>query len=184
MMTTRPCPTLPPPTEYEVAWLATHGKECPSSRTRYTRFRADLKLWLIQTRGNSCEECGREFVLRRLATEYLIAHHVTPKADGGPDTPDNLILLCGQCHIAKHPEFELKGAAAPIAPPVAYVAKDEIDAGLGAFVRPDDPKLLGSAMAEWRKRERAVPQPAPVVPRHPWEGVARSWGPIGRGVSS
>ncbi len=41
-----------------------------------------------------CEKCGWA---GRLQT-----HHKRPKWKGGDDSPENLIVLCGRCHLAAH----------------------------------------------------------------------------------
>jgi 5-methylcytosine-specific restriction endonuclease McrA len=32
------------------------------------------------------------------STNRLSAHHVIPRAEGGPDEPDDLVSLCVSCH--------------------------------------------------------------------------------------
>ena len=44
--------------------------------------------------GNKCEVCG--------STEALQVHHKIYRSKGGADSPDNLITLCGECHIKAH----------------------------------------------------------------------------------
>lgn len=44
--------------------------------------------------NNQCAICGRNDIL-----EY---HHIIPKANGGSDNYDNLILLCACCHANTH----------------------------------------------------------------------------------
>lgn len=39
-----------------------------------------------------CQSCGRD--------ERLGIHHITPRAEGGADIIENLIVLCNQCHDA------------------------------------------------------------------------------------
>lgn len=39
---------------------------------------------------NQCAACT--------GTQRLTAHHIKPRPEGGPDTLDNLITLCGSCH--------------------------------------------------------------------------------------
>lgn len=68
----------------------------------YKRFRSKLKWCLISCRGNKCEECGRDFQTQKLAYKSLYVHHIESKAQGGPDDDDNLILVCFDCHQAKH----------------------------------------------------------------------------------
>lgn len=43
---------------------------------------------------NQCAHCGRN--------DYLQFHHLKPKAAGGSDEADNLILLCACCHAVIH----------------------------------------------------------------------------------
>ena len=44
--------------------------------------------------NNECACCRNK--------DYLEFHHLTPKAEGGTDDYDNLILLCGSCHAIIH----------------------------------------------------------------------------------
>ena len=44
----------------------------------------------VTARDGRCVRCG--------STHYLSAHHVIPRAQGGPDTPENLVSLCASCH--------------------------------------------------------------------------------------
>ncbi len=44
----------------------------------------------VVRRDGACVECGSTFM--------LAAHHVMPRAEGGPDTPENLETLCASCH--------------------------------------------------------------------------------------
>ncbi|MCD7725322.1 MAG: HNH endonuclease [Clostridiales bacterium] len=43
---------------------------------------------------NQCAICGNK--------DFLEIHHLTPKASGGTDDYDNLILLCACCHATIH----------------------------------------------------------------------------------
>ncbi len=45
---------------------------------------------LVTKRDGSCVQCGSRY--------YLSAHHVQARAEGGPDTPENLVSLCASCH--------------------------------------------------------------------------------------
>lgn len=51
--------------------------------------RKQLEFW-----GNKCAICGKN--------DYLEFHHLTPRAEGGNDEYDNLIVLCACCHAAVH----------------------------------------------------------------------------------
>ncbi len=44
----------------------------------------------VAARDRACRVCG--------GTNRLSAHHVIPRAEGGPDAPDNLVALCVACH--------------------------------------------------------------------------------------
>ena len=45
--------------------------------------------------GKQCQICGD-----REGDPHCVlhAHHIEPRAQGGPDTPDNVITLCDLCH--------------------------------------------------------------------------------------
>lgn len=55
-----------------------------------------LKLKLAKERGSCCERCGEDNFY------VLEVHHIVEKAKGGTDDPDNLELLCGNCHNEHH----------------------------------------------------------------------------------
>jgi len=44
----------------------------------------------VVQRDGVCVSCGSTFLMS--------AHHITPRAEGGPDTPENLETLCVACH--------------------------------------------------------------------------------------
>jgi hypothetical protein len=77
-------------------WLGTH-----EGRARLPRNAA-----LIDFGEPSCFACGwmaadpdAEPVLWRVWEEALLERcHLVPHALSGPDSPDNLVLLCGRCH--------------------------------------------------------------------------------------
>lgn len=49
----------------------------------------------VQERDHfTCRQCGQY-------TE-AVPHHVVPRSQGGSDDPDNLILLCEECHRTLH----------------------------------------------------------------------------------
>lgn len=45
---------------------------------------------------DKCNYCGED------TPEILQLHHIKPVAEGGSNSPDNLILLCPNCHIKAH----------------------------------------------------------------------------------
>ena len=50
---------------------------------------------LIDNKKHNCEYCGKENC-------YTNTHHIKSKGSGGDDTEDNLIELCGACHVKAH----------------------------------------------------------------------------------
>ena len=69
---------------------------CPSCTT--ARQRSDpytTPAWralsfAVVRRDGACVKCGSRFLLG--------AHHIVARAEGGPDTPENLETLCVRCH--------------------------------------------------------------------------------------
>lgn len=63
----------------------------------------DVKAWvLIQAKG-ICEGCGKNApFISQQGMPYLEVHHVIPLAEGGPDTPDNAVAICPNCHKEAH----------------------------------------------------------------------------------
>lgn len=51
-----------------------------------------------------CEICTFDFeeFYGEMGKEYIIAHHRVPLKEGGDDTIDNIILVCGNCHEILH----------------------------------------------------------------------------------
>jgi len=62
-----------------------------------------LRKMLGELRGEQCERCP----YNRLP-EILIVHHKVHRADGGTDDPENLELLCPNCHAEEHYGLEKK----------------------------------------------------------------------------
>lgn len=102
-------------TEFELEWAERHGYDAPSHRKKLAQYYSGLKMWLIATRGPSCEACGVMLPTAKDAGKHLVTHHILPKANGGGDGADNLILLCGDCHSSQH-DFRLRGKARPTLP--------------------------------------------------------------------
>lgn len=55
---------------------------------------AIIKVDLFMLRGQQCEMCGR--------TTALQVHHLTYDRYGGNEVPEDLIILCGNCHMRIH----------------------------------------------------------------------------------
>jgi RNA-directed DNA polymerase len=49
---------------------------------------------LVKERDKSCKLCESD--------QQLQIHHIVWKHHGGSDCLDNLILLCGPCHLVQH----------------------------------------------------------------------------------
>ena len=62
-----------------------------------------VKYALAQANGK-CGDCKRPAPFRKAVTNdpYLEVHHITPLAQGGADTPDNVVALCPNCHRRRH----------------------------------------------------------------------------------
>ncbi|MEI6446465.1 MAG: HNH endonuclease signature motif containing protein [Actinomycetes bacterium] len=81
---------------------ATRCKPCASARNRVTHgdtyYRT--KEWKRLSRqarlehGSDCTLCG--------STHRVQAHHAVHRTEGGPDTIDNLVMLCASCHRKAH----------------------------------------------------------------------------------
>lgn len=82
--------------------LISSGSYCPPHKPRQYRRRGELpvRAWrelraqVLARDGAACTSCG--------ATEELEAHHIVPRAEGGPDVIENLTTLCGNCHRGLH----------------------------------------------------------------------------------
>jgi 5-methylcytosine-specific restriction enzyme A len=62
-----------------------------------------VKAWIIQNANGSCELCGNPAPFLSPENQpYLESHHVKTLADGGPDTIENTVALCPNCHRACH----------------------------------------------------------------------------------
>lgn len=82
------------------------GEPAPSSTVRqvtdYTRD-AKVKAWVLRNANGRCECCGSAAPFRTIeGFPYLEVHHVRTLADGGPDTTDNTVALCPNCHRHLH----------------------------------------------------------------------------------
>ena len=66
----------------------------------------NLKAYAKWRDGYKCRACGKS---KHKDGVRLEVHHIRRKADGGTDTPDNVVTLCEDCHKAHHQgERELK----------------------------------------------------------------------------
>jgi hypothetical protein len=57
----------------------------------------NVREYVLYRDNHICQACNG-----KSKDKILNVHHVTPRADGGTDKPDNLITLCESCHKAYH----------------------------------------------------------------------------------
>jgi 5-methylcytosine-specific restriction protein A len=89
-------PTAPPPAgSIQVITVE-------STVVRFRR-RADVRAWVLNISGGTCEGCQQPASFTTDDGEpYLEVHHVRPLVRGGPDTTDNAIAICPTCHRRLH----------------------------------------------------------------------------------
>lgn len=73
----------------------------PWGESRYERD-ASVKAYALLRSGGLCQHCGLTASLTNRGTHCLQVHHATPLSEGGPDTIDNTVALCGTCHDEVH----------------------------------------------------------------------------------
>lgn len=59
----------------------------------------NLKAYAKWRDGDKCRACGKS---KHKDGVRMEVHHIRHKADGGTDTPDNVVTLCEDCHKAHH----------------------------------------------------------------------------------
>jgi 5-methylcytosine-specific restriction protein A len=62
-----------------------------------------VRAWVLENAKGKCEACGSDapFILPD-GYPFLEVHHMIPMAVGGPDTIENTIALCPNCHRRSH----------------------------------------------------------------------------------
>jgi 5-methylcytosine-specific restriction protein A len=59
--------------------------------------------WVLSNNGQRCECCERDAPFQRDdGSPFLEVHHVRPLSEGGPDTTDNAVACCPNCHREMH----------------------------------------------------------------------------------
>ena len=62
-----------------------------------------VKAWVLKNSGGFCEGCRSFSPFEKDNSEpYLEVHHLTPLSGGGPDTIQNAIAVCPNCHRRLH----------------------------------------------------------------------------------
>jgi len=96
--------------------------------------------------GYRCQECGLSVARGRGLMPHT--HHIVPKAQGGRDTPDNLITLCLPCHVSKRGhEFMLAKVRVDQDPQYIKWYLWEISTNLLALAEGYDPRRPWSSAA-------------------------------------
>ncbi|OJJ11534.1 hypothetical protein BKI51_07265 [Alphaproteobacteria bacterium AO1-B] len=73
-----------------------------SSASRFIRD-PNVIAWVLAQAKGTCERCQTPApFLRDNGEPFLEVHHVKPLAEGGPDTTDNAVALCPNCHRHLH----------------------------------------------------------------------------------
>ena len=59
--------------------------------------------WILKATNGKCELCTADAPFQTsIGRPYLEVHHVRTLASGGPDTIDNTVALCPNCHRSMH----------------------------------------------------------------------------------
>ena len=63
----------------------------------------EVKVWVLHNSNGVCESCGADAPFSKEDNiPYLEVHHVVNLADDGPDTTENAVAVCPNCHRALH----------------------------------------------------------------------------------
>lgn len=87
-------------------------------RSDSTGFQRSLEVarWVRQKAQGVCALCRKPApFVSRFGQPYLEVHHVQPLAEGGPDTVENAIALCPNCHRCAHLSTETDSIRATLA---------------------------------------------------------------------
>ena len=57
---------------------------------------------VIERDEQQCQRCGDQVTPTDEDGPSFEVHHIIPFSAGGPDTVDNLIVLCSDCHTTAH----------------------------------------------------------------------------------
>ena len=72
-----------------------------STKTVFHR-REETKNYALSRAGGKCEACREAAPFYSKKGPFLEVHHVNELSDNGPDTPENVIALCPNCHRRAH----------------------------------------------------------------------------------
>lgn len=77
----------------------------PGVQTPVTQYVRDPEVisWVLEQANGICECCNQPAPFERAdGSPFLEVHHVWRLADGGPDTIDNAVAICPNCHRRLH----------------------------------------------------------------------------------
>ncbi len=78
------------------------GQQVSGATTRFIRD-PNVIAWVLLRADGICEVCNNSAPFQRADGDPLLeVHHIRPLADGGPDTVDNTIANCPNCHRELH----------------------------------------------------------------------------------
>lgn len=91
----RPAPKAPPSG-------SPGGRQVIGQTVRYVRD-PNVIVWVLEAANGRCEVCEQLAPFgREDGSPFLEVHHMRPLAEGGPDTVDNAVAACPNCHRALH----------------------------------------------------------------------------------
>ncbi len=102
----------------------------------------------------------------------LEVHHIERAADGGTDEPENILIICANCHRIAHFMFPQRGAGCPA--PSRSQLLDALRDPVGSLMHRKKAAveaLRGSHMPEPPSPKQFLPQPAEPLP--PPRGASR-----------
>jgi 5-methylcytosine-specific restriction protein A len=78
------------------------GRSGSSGGRSYARSEV-VKEFALRHADGVCQGCKKEApFVDKSGNPFLEVHHLHRRADGGPDTPENVIALCPNCHRHRH----------------------------------------------------------------------------------
>jgi 5-methylcytosine-specific restriction protein A len=78
------------------------GKQTSGAVQRFIRD-PNIIAWVLERANGTCEVCKKSAPFQRSnGNQFLEVHHVRTLAEGGPDTVDNTLAACPNCHRELH----------------------------------------------------------------------------------
>ena len=63
----------------------------------------EVRQWVLKHSNGICGSCSEKAPFYKKGNEpYLEVHHVIPLSENGPDTVENAVALCPNCHREIH----------------------------------------------------------------------------------